>query len=178
MSAEKISIDQAKPDKLFYVVANAVVYRPEDGRCLILKRDEREKVHPGKWATIGGKLEQGDLDINKPSKVEGDVLVFSNPLFKLLGREAMEEAGVTIVPPLVFINESLIVRPDGIPVQLITFGARYGGGEVRPEKGAFTNSAWVNEVEVDSYPTIGSVSEEVKTTIAHFKTEVSLQVSY
>lgn len=164
MGTKKISVDQAKPDKLFYVVANAVVYRPEDGRCLILKRDEREKVHPGKWATIGGKLEHGDLDVKNPSKTEGDVLVFSDPLFNLLQREAMEEP-----PPLVFINESLIVRPDGIPVQLMIFGARYGGGEVKPEKGAFTDFAWVNENEVNNYPTIGSVSEEVRTTIAHFR---------
>jgi len=36
-------------------VANVVVYRGLDGRCLILKRHEREKVHPGKYAQPGGK---------------------------------------------------------------------------------------------------------------------------
>jgi len=53
MKAEKISITNAKQDKLFYFVANVVVFREADGKCLILKRDEREKVHPGKYAVPG-----------------------------------------------------------------------------------------------------------------------------
>ena len=60
MPASKISIENAKKDKLFYFVANVVVYRESDGRCLILKRSEREKVHPGKYAIPGGKLEWED----------------------------------------------------------------------------------------------------------------------
>jgi len=46
MLADKISLDNAKKDKLFYFVANVIVYREKDGRCLILKRSENEKVHP------------------------------------------------------------------------------------------------------------------------------------
>ena len=57
MPADKISLENAKDDKLFYFVANVVVFRESDGRCLILKRSENEKVHPGKFATQGGKLE-------------------------------------------------------------------------------------------------------------------------
>lgn len=56
MPAKKISIDNAKVGKLFYFVANVVVYRESDKKCLILKRDEREKVHPEKYAVPGGKL--------------------------------------------------------------------------------------------------------------------------
>ena len=67
MPAQKISIDEAKRDKLFYFVANVVVYRERDGRCLILKRDEREKVHAGRWGVPGGKLEWNDMDIEHPT---------------------------------------------------------------------------------------------------------------
>jgi len=49
MPAKKISLENAKKDKLFYFVANVIVFRETDGRCLLLKRDLREKVHPGKW---------------------------------------------------------------------------------------------------------------------------------
>ena len=63
MRAKRISLKDAKQDKLFYFVANVVIYREKDGRCLILKRDEREKVHPGKYAVPGGKLEWEDLDL-------------------------------------------------------------------------------------------------------------------
>ena len=74
MSAEKISIDNAKKEKLFYFVANVVVYRDKDKRCLILKRDEREKVHPGKYAVPGGKLEWKDLPIENPTRINEEVI--------------------------------------------------------------------------------------------------------
>lgn len=92
MPAEKISLDNAKQDKLFYVMANVVVYRAADQRCLILKRDPREKVHPGKYAVPGGKLEWHDLDIQKPTRMNGDVLDFENAIEDLLQREVLEEA--------------------------------------------------------------------------------------
>ena len=69
MKAKKISVDNAKKNKLFYFVANVVIYREADGRCLILKRDEREKVQPGKYAVPGGKLEWADLDMNNPTRM-------------------------------------------------------------------------------------------------------------
>lgn len=168
MKASKISTEEAKQDKLFYVVANVIPIRTSDNRCLILKRDEREKVYPGKWATIGGKMEHGDFDINNSSKTEGDVLVYNDPLFKLLDREAFEEAAIKIAPPLVFINNKLIVRPDGIPVNLMTFAAKYAGGDIKPEQGAFTDFAWVNTEEITEYQCIEDVTEEIKTAIKLF----------
>ncbi len=55
--ATEISLKEAKQDKLFYFVANIIIYRDSDSRCLILKRHLREKVHPNKYAVPGGKLE-------------------------------------------------------------------------------------------------------------------------
>lgn len=48
--SEENKFGQAKTKKLFYFVANVVVFRQSDKRCLILKRDEREKVHSGEYA--------------------------------------------------------------------------------------------------------------------------------
>lgn len=168
MKAEKISLEHAKNDKLFYVVANVVVYRPEDGRCLILKRDEREKVHPGKFAVPGGKLEWNDLDIEHPTRMNGDVIDFENAVENLLIRETKEEAGIDIVLPLKYINSVAFVRPDGIPVVLVKFAAQYSGGEVVLEEGAFTDHAWVNADEVIAHDCIDGVPEEVRTTIELF----------
>jgi 8-oxo-dGTP pyrophosphatase MutT (NUDIX family) len=94
MRAKKVSTEKAKQDKLFYVVTNATIYRAKDKRCLILKRDEREIVHPGKWANVGGKLEHADLDLSNPTSIDGDVTVFEDALIKLLMREVKEESGV------------------------------------------------------------------------------------
>jgi len=168
MLATKISLDKAKKNKLFYFVANVVVYRESDKRCLILKRDEREKVHPGKYAVPGGKLEWEDLDISRSTRINGEVLDFENAVEDLLARETKEEAGVEIERELKYINSVAFIRPDGIPVILVKFAARYKGGEVRPEVGGFTDYAWVNKEEVKKYDCIKGLAGEVAQTIKLF----------
>jgi len=96
MPAEKISIKNAKNNKLFYFVANVVIYRESDRRCLILRRNINEIVHAGKYAVPGGKLEWEDLDINHPTKLNGDALDFDNAIEDLLKREIKEEIRKTI----------------------------------------------------------------------------------
>lgn len=164
-SAQDISLESAKEDKLFYFVANVVVYRKKDSRCLILKRHEREKVHPGKYAVPGGKLEWGQLDLDNPTRVNGDVLDFENAVEDLLEREVREEAGIEIERNLRYINSVAFVRPDGIPVVLLKFAARYQDGEVALEEGAFTDYTWVNAEEVRGYPCIDGVPKEVAQAI-------------
>ena len=168
MPAESISIDQAMRNKLFYFVTNVVVYRESDGRCLILKRDRREKVHPERYAVPGGKLEWGDLDLDNPTRMNGDVIDFENAVGKLAQREVREEAGIEIYPELTYINNVVFVRPDGIPVVLLKFAARYKSGEVKVEEGAFTDHAWVNADEVKDYPCILGIPEEISAAIVAF----------
>ena len=169
MPAKKISVEKAKKEKLFYFVANVVVWRPSDGRCLILKRSEREVAHPGRYGVIGGKLEWGDLDVNRPTRVNGDILDYEDAVEKLLVREAKEEAGIDIDTNFRYINSVAFVRPDEVPVVLIKFGARYLGGDVRLEEGAFTDYAWVNGEEIKRYNCIDGIPEEVAATIKLFK---------
>ena len=168
MPATKISIDNAKKEKLFYVVANVVVYRESDGRCLILKRHEREIVHPGKYAIPGGKLEWNDFDINHPTKMNGEVIDFDHAIEDLLNRETLEEAGVEIKPELQYIGSVAFVRPDETPVVGLKFAAKYKRGEVKLEEGAFTDFAWVNAEEVKSYDCIQGIHGEVARAIELF----------
>lgn len=168
MKAQKISLENAKSEKLFYFVANVVVYRESDKRCLILKRDKREKVHPEKYAVPGGKLEWKDLDINYPTRLNGDVIDFENAIEKLLAREVEEEAGIKIYPNLKYINNVAYIRPDGIPVILVKFAAKYKSGNVIPEKGGFTDFAWVNAEEIKKYKCIKGIKKEVEQTIKLF----------
>lgn len=168
MPAEKISIDHAKLDKLFYFVANVVVFRASDQRCLILKRDPREKVHPGKFAVPGGKLEWKNLDLTKPTRMNGDVFDFEHAIEDLLQREVFEEAGIEIEADLTYINSVAFVRPDGIPVILVKFAAKYKSGQIALEKGAFTDFAWVNQEEVKDYDCIQGIPEEISQTVRLF----------
>ena len=169
MPAQKISLDNAKPDKLFFFVANVVIYRERDGRCLILQRSGNEKVHPGKYCVPGGKLEWANLDINRPTRLNGDVIDFENAVEDLLQKEVSEEAGIEIDRELKYLNSVAFVRPDEIPVVLVKFAAKYKGGEVKPEAGAFINHVWANAEEVKNYECIDGVAEEVAATIKLFQ---------
>jgi 8-oxo-dGTP pyrophosphatase MutT (NUDIX family) len=164
MPATKVSLDNAKKDKLFYFVANVIVVRKSDGRCLVLKRDPREKVHPGKWGVIGGKLEWNDLPIDKPSRKNGDVLDYLSAVENLLVRESREEAGIEIESQLTYINSVAFIRPDETPVVMVKFSALYKSGEVRLEKGAFTDFKWVNSKEAKKIDCIDGVVEEIQAT--------------
>ena len=100
--------------------------------------------------------------------MNGDVLDFENAAEELLRRESKEEAGIDIETDLKYLNSVAFVRPDEIPVILIKFAAKYKGGEVRPEKGAFTDFAWVNAEEVASRECIKGIPEEITKTIELF----------
>ncbi len=165
MPAKEISLKEAKTNKLFYFVANVVVYREKDGRCLIMKRDEREKVHPGRWSVLGGKLEWEDLDLKNPTRMNGDVFDFEDKIDELLQREVKEEANIEIKKGLKYINNVVFVRPDAVPVVLMKFAARYKAGKVVPEKGGFTDFAWVDAKEIKKYACIDGIPAEVSETI-------------
>lgn len=169
MRAEKISIEKAKKEKLFYFVANTIVYRESDNRCLILKRSEREIAHPGRYGVIGGKLEWNDMPVENPDHINGDVLDYNDMLEKLIAREAMEEAGIEIYGDMQYINSKTFIRPDEVPVVMIKFTSRYKSGDVVIEEGAFTEHAWVNEEEVKGYSCIDGIQEEVAQAIKAWK---------
>lgn len=169
MPAKEISIEEAKTNKLFYFVANALVYRKEDGRCLLLKRSKTEKVHPGRWATPGGKMEWEDFDLHNPTRLNGEVLDYLDSVEALLKRETMEEAGVELNDDFKFINSNTFIRPDGIPVVLLKLAVSYKSGEVVLEEGCFDDHIWVNEKEVQELECIDGIHEEVAKTVALYK---------
>ncbi len=166
MPAEKISLEKAKQDKLFYVVANVVIFRESDGRCLVLRRSESEKVHAGKYCVPGGKLEWSQLDPAHPTRMNGDVLDYEDAIEGLLAREVREEAGIEIGRELKYVNSVAFIRPDGIPTILIKFAAPYKSGEVRAEAGSFSGFAWVNAEEARELDCIKGIPEEIEKAIS------------
>ncbi len=161
MKAQEISLEHVKKNKLFYFIANLIVYRESDQRCLILKRGNDEKVHPGKYCFPGGKLEWENFDLNKPTKMNGDVYDFEDALEDLLRRETLEESGVIVENNFYYINSIGFVRPDGIPVMMQKFTAKYKKGDVKIGEGTIAGYAWVNKEEVNEYDCIDGIKEEV-----------------
>ena len=169
MPAKEISLDAAKKDKLFYFVANALVYREEDGRFLLLKRAETEKAHPGKWATPGGKMEWQDFDLEKPDRLNGEILDYLGSVENLIKRETREEAGIEIKDDFKFVNSNTFIRTDGIPVVLIKLAVSYKSGEVVLEEGAFDDFAWVNLEEAKKLDCVGGICEEIEKVAEMYK---------
>ncbi len=166
MKAIELSTNNAKPNKLFYFVANAVVYRKSDSKVLILKRAETEKVFPGIWGMIGGKLEHEDFDMTKPDMILHDeVINFLSPIERLLKREITEEAGISVEDKMTYLKSVLFIRPDGVPTILVVFIAEYKNGEVKLEDKAFTDHRWVNEEEINDYKCIPGMEDEAKEAI-------------
>ncbi len=169
MRAKRISLKNAKKDKLFYFLANAIIYRERDGRCLILKRSDNEKVHPGKYCVPGGKLEWTDFDINNPTRMNGDVYDYENALERLIKREVKEEAGIEIEEKIYYINSVGYIRPDETPTMMQKFAVKYKKGYVNLEEGSFAGYAWVNKKEIQGIDCIKGIKEEVSQAIDLFE---------
>lgn len=162
-----ISLDHAKKNKLFYFVVTGIIYHPEKKKCLILKRSEKEKAHPGLWGVTGGKLEWEDMENNLPTRQNHAIKDWENLIDKLLFREALEESGL-IVDEMRYIDNVVFLRPDNVPVVCIKCAVKYVSGEVKiaPE---FDDFAWVDAEEVKEYKTIQGIAEEVAQTIKLFE---------
>lgn len=167
MSNPSISVDQAKKDKLFYVVANMAIVDVANAKVLILQRSETEKVHPGKWALPGGKLEHNDvaslLAENSNAPIDG----VDNILGHLAKREAMEECGLSVdVESAKVMSDKVFVRPDNVPVFMTVLSAAYVGGEVKLEEGSFSDYAWVSLDDVATYDLIDGLAHDIEQAIA------------
>ncbi len=159
-----ISINKAKPEKLFYVVATGIVYR--GGKCLLLQRSKTETAHGGKWGPVGGKLEHTDMLKTPPTRMNGDVVDWEHMVEDLVRREAKEECGLD-VSDLTYLDSVVFRRPDGVPVVCMKFACKGGPGDVTfPAE--FNAAAWVDETDVDTYDCILGVPDEIKKTIEIF----------
>lgn len=163
----KISLAKAKKNKLFYFVATATVYRKRDGLCLILKRSQKEKAHPGLWCVPGGKLEHEDLFSEKPNRINYDIPNWQGMVEKLVSREVLEECGIHVTN-VTHIDDVVFIRPDHVPVVCLKFASIYKSGKIKhaPE---FDDYAWVNPKEIKNYKIIKGIDQEIEKTITLFK---------
>ena len=77
------------PNQAHYVVVTAIIIK--DGKYLIAKRADHEKVFPNKWTVPGGKLERDDYE--KRDTDTGDH--WYNVFETLVRREVDEEVGLS-----------------------------------------------------------------------------------
>ena len=166
MSDINISVSEAKQDKLQYVVANFVVVNKENKTVLLLQRSHREKVHPGKWAFPGGKLEHENIAEMIQSEGVDPLDGVDNVLSKLAEKETKEEVGLSVNGESNrIIKNKVFVRPDGVPVFMVTLMTQYEGGEVKLEEG-IEAAVWVTAEELDNYNCISGVQDEARVALS------------
>ncbi len=133
-----------QPIKLHLVTPVAVICR-DDGRILLLKRRDDEKVYPGYYTFPGGKAENNDT------------------LFQTLIKEVKEECGLDILPGIILIKEKAIGRPDGQTSKSLSFLCRVADPtKIVLDKNDFTDFVWVNLEELRSLQHVGIEAEFIK----------------
>lgn len=140
--------------ELHRIVSTCIIYK--DGKYLLLQRSFEKKVFPGKWTVPGGGLTTDDY-INEP-KTTSDHWYFA--LETSLRREIKEEAGIE-VGKISYLCDMTFIRPDNIPVIILSFHAPYKSGDIKLDEDSI-NYVWATYVEAKNYDLVEGLIDEIK----------------
>lgn len=140
--------------ELHRIVSTAIIHK--DGRYLILRRSLEKKVFPGKWTVPGGGLEIDDY-INTP-KTTNDHWYFA--IENSLRREIKEECNLE-VGKINYLCDMAFIRPDNVPVVILSFYCPYKSGEVILNEEDI-DYAWVDVEEAKGYDLVEGLLSEIK----------------
>lgn len=142
-----------KEKNAHYVAVTGIIVK--DGKFLLTKRSPKEKAFPNMWTVPGGKLEINDY----AKKQKNTSFHWYNVLEDLLRREVKEETGLDI-KNIRYLTSLTFVRPDGIPVVVISlFADQYDGEVILNEESV--DHAWVTLEEAKDYDLIEGIYEEL-----------------
>lgn len=147
---------QVKDKELHRIALTAIIYRP-DRTYLITRRSLAKKAWPGKWTVPGGGLSVDDYASEPPVHDQWYYAVE-----KGLRREVLDETGLEIGKPE-YLCDLTFIRPDGIPVLVLSYFAEYMGkdAQVRLDADA-VEAAWVSAQEAATYDMIPGIADEIK----------------
>lgn len=154
---------------LHRVSVTGIIWKQKEGRIeyLITKRSPEKDVFPGRWTVPGGGLEASDY-IDTPPTHAGEQWYNSSEI--ALKREIQEEVGLE-VDDVRYLLDLTFIRPDGIPVLVLSYYCRYKGGEVTLDADN-VDFAWVSAAEAQTYDLIEGIKEEISMV------EQQLRASY
>jgi ADP-ribose pyrophosphatase YjhB (NUDIX family) len=142
--------------KIHYVAATVIIVK--DNKFLILKISEKEKAYPGKWTVPGGKLERDDYE-SKPFTKEGDKNWYC-VMEDLIKREVREETNLE-VKDIKYLIDLTFIRPDDIPVLILSYYCNYASGEIKINEEA-VDFKWVTLEEAKNFELIDGIYEELE----------------
>ncbi len=150
-------------EKAHYIAITGVV-RNEEGKYLICKRSDKEKIFPGKWCFPGGKLQMSDF-INSPKDTSDHWL---DILEKTLKKEILEETGLQI-KVLGYIASLALIRPNGFSTVIINMLAEHQSGDIILATHELSDAAWVTLEEAKSYDLIENIYEQLEKVDRKYK---------
>lgn len=145
--------------ELHRIDSTAIIYRQrgDDYEYLITKRSLAKKAFPGKWTVPGGGLDTDDY-INTPQTTAGGHWYFA--IEKSLMREIKEEVNLEI-DKVRYLLDMTLIRPDGIPLIVLSFFAQYVSGEVALDEDSI-EFAWATCAECKNHDLIEGIYEEIE----------------
>ena len=152
-----------KDRELHRITSTAIIYK--DDKFLILKRSSEKKAFPSKWTVPGGGLEIDDY-INTPKNKEG---LWYFAIEKSLQREIKEECNLE-VGKAKYLLDITFIKPDGVPVIILSFYCKYKSGEIKLDKDS-VDYAWVSYEEAKSYDLIDGILGELEMVDKILKVE-------
>ncbi len=146
---------ELKSDPRLHIVTVTGIIE-KDGRYLILKRSDREVAYPGFWTVPGGKLVRHEYE-HLP-RTEGTDAWYGI-VSRTLEKEILEEAGLS-VEDITYLTDMTFVRPDHIPVLVLSYWCRHAKGEVTLGKD-IVDHAWITPAEGEHYQIIPGILDEI-----------------
>lgn len=140
--------------KSHYVVATCIVKK--DGKYLIAKRSDKEKVFPGLWTVPGGRIETTDYTHLPKTTTQH----WYDVIHRSLRREVKEETGLEI-DNVEFVCDLFFIRPDGIPTAVLSYAADFAGGELSASD-ELVEFAWISLDEAKKFELIEGIYEELE----------------
>jgi len=131
----KNKIMEIKNKELHRISSTAIIHK--NGKYLLVRRSLNKKAFPGRWTVPGGGLEVDDY-INLPTSGAGQ---WYNAVESSLRREIKEETGLE-VGKLNYLVDIAFIRPDGVPVVILSYWTDYKSAEVKLDEDNI-KYAWV-----------------------------------
>lgn len=150
---------EIKDKELHRIALTAIIYNSE-GKYLITRRSLAKKAFPGRWTVPGGGLMVDDYINTKPTTAAGQ---WYHSLINTLRREVREEVSLELEEPK-YLLDLTFIRPDGIPVVVLSYYAKYKSGKVDigHDDGHTIDYKWVTLSEAKNYDLIDGIWEEIE----------------
>jgi 8-oxo-dGTP pyrophosphatase MutT (NUDIX family) len=154
-----------KDRELHRIAITAIIYN-DKGEYLVTKRSPTKKAFPSKWTVPGGGLEVDDYINDAPTTSAGQ---WYGALEKTLRREVQEEVNVEMEKPQ-YLMDLTFIRPDNIPVLVLSYYAKYLSGEVKIDDDA-VDYKWATLAETKELDMIDGVWGEIELVDKILKNE-------